>query len=123
MKTNRILFIDDNHTDQRIVEIILRKSDVITDECLSPVAAPLKIEKNGYDAILVDYELPVESGVSVISRLQDKIHCPIYIVTAHDKSFVEEKVQNSGIKVDGIISKVNLGHNLRELICQIYGRT
>lgn len=118
----RILYIDDDYTDQKIVEIMLRDRNVTVDECLDPTSAGPKIEKNGYDAILVDYRLPLLNGVELIKRLKNKVHCPIYIVSAHEEAYVKAELSKHDVQVEGFIWKNGLKQNLAHLMEILYGK-
>ena len=119
--SNRVLLVDDDYTDQRLVQIIMQRRGIHVDECLTPTAAPILIDKNGYDAIFVDYRLPILTGPELIKRFRDKMHCPVYILSAHDPDYVKEQVDKIGVHVDGIISKDGMRRNLDAVMDRIYG--
>ena len=119
--TRRMLLIDDDYTDQRLVEILLNRNGISVDECLSPTAAMPMINRNGYDAILVDYQLPILSGPQLIKKLEGKLHCPIFIISAQDPKLILKEVEKIGTKINGVISKCNLFQDLKNLTNKIYG--
>lgn len=118
----RVLFIDDDYATQKIIGIIFGSQDIVVDECYAPTAAPILIEKNGYDAIFVDYKLPIMNGVDLIKKMQSKIHCPVYVVSSMENDFIEDKVKSAGVNVNGIISKNGFRKNLEAVINLLYGR-
>lgn len=119
--SKRILFVDDDYTDQRIVAIVMRKYGVAVDECMTPTSAPLLINKNGYDAVIVDYRLPILNGVELVKKMAGKLHCPVYITSAHDRDFILREIGRNNLQVAGFISKDGLRKNLEAIAESIYG--
>lgn len=122
-KPRRFLLIDDDYTDQKLVEIILGRHQITVDECMTPTAAPMLIEKNGYDAILVDYRLPLLNGIELVKKLQGQFHCPVFMVSSHDPEKIRTEAFAAGVEFAGIISKDGLRKNLEAIVEVIYGAT
>ena len=118
----RVLVIDNDYADQKIIEVIFRRCNINIDQCLSATAAPPKIQKNGYDAILLDYELDKMNGIELLKNLQQKIHCPVYIISCHDEDFIKSKIVSSDVKINGFISKMSLRKNLRVVEEMLFGK-
>lgn len=76
MHTNKILLIEDNPGDARLVEILLSESDLLDCEIYHRVSlaeAMMELEKNtDFEAILLDLTLPDSQGFETLAQLITK---------------------------------------------------
>ena len=119
--SKRVLYIDNDHADQCLFKIFLSGRGVNVDACHAPTEAPILVRKNGYDAIFVDYRLPILNGVQLIKKFMVDAHCPVYIVSAHDRNYIEKEISREGVEVAGFISKDGFRHNLEAVMDVLYG--
>lgn len=120
MQSKRMLYVDDDYTAQKIMQIFLGRKNIAVDECMSATAAAPMINKNGYDAILVDYRLRFVTGVQLIKRLEGMFHCPVYIVSSQEVEYIKNEVKRIGANINGIISKWELSKGLEEMTQRVY---
>lgn len=85
----RVLIVDDEPLAQTaLAKILAERSDVDSFECVGDAIEALeKLEKNSYDVLLLDINMPELSGFELLDRLQErKQPAPsIVFVTAHDE--------------------------------------
>lgn len=108
-KPGAILVVEDDKTNQVVTRKMLRqmgyqKIDVANDG----YEAVSRIEKNKYDIILMDIELPQMDGVETTRIIREKEksaggHIPIIAVTAFAQEEYKERFLRSGM--DGFVSK------------------
>lgn len=102
----RILVVDDNDDNQRLLGILLRQPGIKLsyanngEHALSMVAA----NESGYDLILMDMQMPVMDGYTAVSTLRDKGYDkPIIALTADVLLENQERCLSSGC--DDVMSK------------------
>ena len=105
---NKVLFIDDNSSNQHLVSNIIR-SYGIESLCVNNGLEALQLLLKGetYDAIIIDYQMPLMNGIETIEKMQNlfeiKDHC-IPVILAHSSS---ENIEFSGkIESLNISSKI-----------------
>jgi len=107
---SKILIVDDTLD---IAELI---SDVLSDEGFetkiknNPSDALKEIEKNAYDLILLDIMMPEMTGIELISKIRNKISCPIIFITA--KAGVIDKLLGFEVGADDYITKPFINEEL-----------
>ena len=88
----KILLIEDNPADARLVDIKLKESfgNEYTLETCSYLSQSIKLVlKNAYDVIFVDLSLPDSTGLDSLKRILDKSpKCPIIVLTGHDDELI-----------------------------------
>ena len=100
---SKILIVDDTID---IAELI---SDVLSDEGHETViktngnSAIEELEKNIYDLVLLDIMMPEMTGIELVSKIRDKISCPIIFVTA--KAQILDKLLGFEVGADDYITK------------------
>jgi two-component system cell cycle response regulator DivK len=102
----RILIVEDNKTDVRLLKDILEKSGYETLQTGDGLEAIDLAVANLPDLILMDIQLPRMSGLEVTRRLKDddrSRHIPIIAVTAFAMGWHEREALDSGC--DAYISK------------------
>jgi PAS domain S-box-containing protein len=97
-KSIKVLVIEDNPGDARLIEEMLHEADQFIDEVV--VASRLsegieQIEANAFDAALVDLSLPDSTGIATCQRMAAAApDLPITVVTGYDDpSFALEALQ------------------------------
>ena len=91
----KILYVDDDPNMQKMVELFMRKSEHKL-YCAKNGRSALKlIEKNSYDLIITDIQMPELDGLSLIEELKkQKITTPVIIVSA----FGQDNISKKGLK-------------------------
>ncbi|MDE6690994.1 MAG: response regulator, partial [Clostridia bacterium] len=105
-----ILVVDDDQTlcDTTISSlnsIGVRAEAVLDGETAIKKAVAALDEENGYDIIMLDWQLPGIDGIETARRLTKKLSkpTPIILVSAYDWSEIEDEARAAGIS--GFISK------------------
>lgn len=71
MKPTRILYVDDEADLRHIVRDQLTSMGYQIDEAEDGVAAMSQLQKNSYDVILLDINMPGKSGLDVLKYIKD----------------------------------------------------
>src|SRR5208283_3392771 len=83
-KTIRILLIEDNPGDARLLKEMLREADVRFElECIDRLSSGIaKVKSVGFDVILLDLGLPDSQGLDTLTRLNEiRPEAPIIVLT------------------------------------------
>ena len=108
MKGKRILLVEDNEINRKLITRILTNADyqvAIAENGVESLQL-LEEEPNGFDIILMDIQMPVMDGYEATRRIKadDKIKdIPVIALTAHAMKGDEEKVLDAGC--DGYLTK------------------
>ena len=95
----KVLIVDDNQLNIKVVRRILEQSDLIIDECYNGEECLNIIkEDNDYDVILMDILMPVMSGEETLRRLKqiDGFNTPVIALTADVDAGAEQKYEQQG---------------------------
>ena len=115
MNPSRVLLVEDNPADVRLLQEMLREASV-SDVRL--VAAPTLqaglrlLEVESFDVALVDLSLPDADGLESLEKLQSKApHLPIIVITGRDDSEIAVQAVREGAQ-DYLIKGQGDGHLL-----------
>ena len=95
----KVLIVDDNKLNIKVVRRILEQSDLIIEECYNGQECIDKIsEDNDYDLILMDIMMPVMSGEETLKKLNEieGFNTPVIALTADAEAGSEDKYENEG---------------------------
>ena len=106
-----ILLVEDNPINRQVVEEVLRKADITLDTVVNGQQALEKIGKEaGYDAVLMDIQMPVLDGVECVRKLrkreeistgtipgQEPDRLPVIAMTANAMQGDREKYLQAGM--------------------------
>jgi PAS domain S-box-containing protein len=107
--SGHILLVEDNETNQEFMKIILRMLGFTFDVANDGLEAIESFEKNRYDCILMDENMPNLSGIKAAKRIfeiekeKDLPHTPIIALTANALSSDKKKFMDAGM--DEYLSK------------------
>lgn len=111
----RILVIEDNHSTAQIIELALRKEDIICDKT--------NLGQEGYDIsllydhdlIILDLDLPDVNGLDILKKLRAlKRKVPVLILSGFAST--EDKIRGLGLGADDYLTKP---FNIFELIARV----
>ena len=101
-----ILVAEDNATNRKILEVMLRKAGCCVTSVVNGEEALESVKNKKYDLILMDGDMPVMDGLEAtqnIRKTYDKETLPIIAVTAHAMKEDREKFLNAGM--NGYLTK------------------
>jgi len=97
----RILLVEDNEINQQVAREILEGAGLIVTIANNGQEAVDAVQKNNYDAVLMDVQMPVMDGYAAsreIRNLKSEIrNIPIIAMTAHAMAGDEEKSLTAGM--------------------------
>lgn len=104
----RVLSVDDNDTNLKIIEIHCKHIKIEVDSCSHPSDALKKFAKDKYDIVITDYMMPDIDGIQLIEEIRKKDETvPIIMVTAvGDDSGLHLKALENGAS-DFLIKPIN----------------
>jgi signal transduction histidine kinase len=96
----RVLMVEDNPTDALIVKKRLHKDSAFEYDFTHVVSGEegiLAIEKNTFDIVLLDYNLPKKSGLETLKEIKSKnIKMPIVMITGQGDEQVAVTLMKEG---------------------------
>lgn len=94
----KVLSVDDNHNNLRMIEVFVKAMKLEVDSFVSPKRGLAAAEDHAYDLVVVDYMMPGIDGIEFIRRFRDIDHnTPIVMVTAvGDKQKVQIEALKAG---------------------------
>lgn len=94
----RVLVVDDNLINQLVTKKTIEKNNFICTVVSDGYAALEMVEKEIFDVILMDINMPLMNGFEATRRIRHKgIKTPVVALTAYDKSEITEEAISSGI--------------------------
>lgn len=100
-KDVRVLVVDDNRMNIRVIEGLLKDYKVEVDTCLSGKEALQKIEKENYDFVFMDHMMPEMDGIETLQKIRQKVgtfyqRVPIIALTANAVAGTREMFLKNG---------------------------
>jgi AmiR/NasT family two-component response regulator len=89
----RILFVDDNRMLLNTFSQLLNLAgfEVVTAESVDDAESFLMSGEYKFDIVILDYELPVRNGMSLVTRLNNLDNIPFVVLSSYSKpEYVEE---------------------------------
>jgi PAS domain S-box-containing protein len=94
----RVLITDDNHLNRLVASITLENFYALVDEAVNGKEALELIEKNTYDIILMDIQMPMMNGLDCTRAIRERgIKTPIIALTAQALKGEMEKCLKAGM--------------------------
>ena len=118
----RILSLDDNILDSRLLEETLRDSGVVLDITTSAEEALKKLSREEYDVVFIDHMLPGVDGITLLKLLREKHVCdktPVIAVTGNTVSSAKENYLKAGFS--GYVAKPVNRHAVLETVASCLG--
>jgi signal transduction histidine kinase/DNA-binding response OmpR family regulator len=76
------LIVDDNTTNRRILEILLKTWGMNPTSTSSGVDALRKVAKQAFDAILIDFHMPEMDGVTLAREIRKRTQTPLILLSS-----------------------------------------
>ena len=120
----RVLLAEDNPVNQRLAARLLEKRGHVVVVAEDGARALHELERQSFDLILMDVQMPVMDGVQATAAIRDRekvtgAHIPIIAMTAHAMEGDRERFLGGGM--DGYISKPVHSRELFDLIESLRG--
>ncbi len=97
-KEGRVLLVEDNDINQLVIRELLEKRGFVVDLADDGEAAVEMVDRNNYDLILMDIQMPVLDGYQATRKIRQKgLEVPVIAITAHALSGEKEKCLDSGM--------------------------
>jgi len=120
----RILVAEDNPVNRELMVQLLAKAGHTVEVAINGRAALAAIERNRFDLVLMDVQMPILDGLEVAATIRDHErstgrHLPIVATTAHAMAGDRERVLKSGM--DEYLTKPIHAGQLYETIERLVG--
>lgn len=95
----RILIAEDEEILRMLIMDTLEEEDYVVDEAPDGEEALELLQKNQYDLLILDYMMPIVTGIEVIKKIRQDMkdyQQKILMLSAKSQSFEQEKVLNAG---------------------------
>ena len=99
----RILLVEDDRSLSRAVSTILQKNNYSVDCVENGQMALDYLEKDIYDAVIMDIMMPVMDGISMVVKLREKYDFPVIFLSA--KSEEVDKIMGLNMGADDYVTK------------------
>ncbi|HIA05205.1 MAG TPA: response regulator, partial [Flavobacteriales bacterium] len=95
----RVLLVEDHELNQMIARIIMEEAGIEVDTAANGKIAVDMVQDNNYDVVLMDIQMPVQSGIDAtkVIRNELKLNVPIIAVTANALKGDKEKFMAAGM--------------------------
>lgn len=118
--TEKILIVEDNHQNMRLLEMTLRAKSYTLLKATDGKEALDMVTRERPDLIVMDVQLPKMSGLEVTRRLKENpafSHIPVIALTAYAMKGDKEKVIEAGC--DTYLSKPVNTRELRRVVAEM----
>ena len=113
----KILLVDDNQMNIKVLKALLKQSKVQIDEALSGKECLALAEQNTYDLIFLDHMMPEMDGVETLHIMKEKKlseNIPVIMLTAN--AVVGDKERYLAEGFDDFLSKPIISQELDEVL-------
>ncbi len=120
--TARILYVEDNHQNMRLVRKILNHAGYDMLEADTGMAALDLIEREHPDLILMDINLPDIDGLEVVARMRQNTDIPVVpVIALTANAMVGDREKMLAAGCDGYLPKPISRQDLLDLVQHYLG--
>lgn len=101
----RILVVEDNKVNRVIFSLMLKNLQVVVDEAENGLDALELIEKNKYDLVLMDIQMPVMDGPSTLANIRKKYGDELPVIALTAAAFKSEVIHMFNLGFSDCITK------------------
>ncbi|MBE9515450.1 MAG: response regulator [Proteobacteria bacterium] len=120
-KKRSILVVEDNQTNQLVLEKILQKAGFVVDLANNGEQGLDKLESGNYDIVIADMQMPIMGGIEMIKTFKfthpDRIDLPFVVLSANATTDAKEECVEA--EVDAYLTKPVKTENLLSAIGQL----
>jgi CheY-like chemotaxis protein len=113
----RILLAEDNPVNVKLMQILLKNLGCHFDAVSDGQAACDALDKNEYDAVLMDVHMPIMSGLDATKIIKKEMNHQVPIIALTAAAMQEEKAMCYACGMDDIILKPINVQELKEKLC------
>ena len=122
----RVLIVEDNRSLAEQMQKGLLQSGIQSELAYTGMEGEEKAYVNGYDAILLDLNLPDKDGLDILKFLRDsQVNTPVIVITARDE--IEERARGLDSGADDYVVKpfqlLELKSRIQAVVRRFHGRT
>lgn len=95
----KILVVDDNEINRKVVRSLLKKSQIKVSEADSGIACLELLKQEKFDIVFLDYMMPVMDGVETLNNIRNQHLCddvPVIMLTANAIVGAKEQFMSAG---------------------------
>lgn len=95
----KLLVVDDDEVDRRVVRRALRdaKVNAAIDECATGPEALTALAASSYDCVFLDYNLPGVNGLETLQAIRDSgVRVPVVLLTGHGDEELAVRLMQAG---------------------------
>ncbi len=100
LRGRRILLVEDNSVNEQVARAILERENLLVETAANGFEALRLLEKNEFDAVLMDIQMPLMDGYEATRKIRRQPHLqqiPIIAMTAHAMIGDREKSLQCGM--------------------------
>ncbi len=108
-RTPRILLVEDNAVNQKVVVSILTKRGIDVDVASNGLEALSQLQRTTFDVVLMDVQMPYMDGIEATRKIREDLQLldlPIIAMTAHAMTGDRERCLSAGMN-DYVSKPVN----------------
>jgi len=93
-KVKRLLLVEDDENTQKAIHTLLKKSDIEMQVCASGKEALEQVQREGFDCIILDLQLPDMNGFEWLEQVEGKLgekRPPVIVHTARELTEEENR--------------------------------
>lgn len=95
-KNIRLLLVDDDPNMQRMVALFLNKNSYKLDIADNGRSALVRLEKQKYDLIISDMQMPLMDGSELLRKMRSKkIKTPVILISAYTATDMPNEIDTS----------------------------
>ena len=115
----KVLIAEDTADLNRVVTVMLQKFGYETDSVYDGEAALEQLDRNGYDAVIMDIMMPKMDGITALRNMRSRgINIPVLMLTA--KAEVDDRVAGLDAGADDYLPKP---FAMKELLARVNAMT
>lgn len=105
----RLLLVDDSSDNRVLIKIFLNKHNIHIDEASNGVEAVQLFEKNSYDLILMDVQMPIMDGYEAVTQIREREKQtnkkPVSIIALTAYAYEKDVQKSLDVGCNGHLSK------------------
>jgi signal transduction histidine kinase/CheY-like chemotaxis protein len=114
----RILLVEDNAVNQKLLQIVLKNLGCETDLASNGLIAVEKVRANRYDLVFMDLQMPVMGGCDATRIIRSEIDKTVPIIALTAAVMKEDEVASLAAGMNDYVTKPVELHKLKEKIMQ-----